>query len=223
MAISTGAALIGGAVIGGAASMSAASKASSAAKASAKAQKEATDASAKVALQQLEFSKQQYADWQAIFGPIQQNLADYYGSLDADKITALGLQNAQREFQASQAALEKTMAQRGIAGSGIEAAGQTALAAVQAQDKALIRTQAVDLAAQRKEKFLGLGLGLESSLSGNIQQSSGALSGVYQAAAGMAATNQQSALQQQAAAYNAFGNVIGSSVQAYALTNLLQK
>ena len=42
---------------------------------------DAADAAAQASAEELAFAQQQYDDWQEVYGPIQDNLSDYYSNL----------------------------------------------------------------------------------------------------------------------------------------------
>lgn len=122
-----------------------------------------------LSLENIEFQREQYADWQNIFGPIQDNLGDYYKNLSADKITTLGLENQQREFQNMSRQLNQQFAQRGISPDSAVSASTTAnLGFANATERARIRTAAPGQAAQEKLGFLAIGMGQGQALAGNI-------------------------------------------------------
>jgi hypothetical protein len=158
-------AIAGAAVVGAVAQSKAASKANRTAKNSAAAE--------------LDFAKQQYQDWQDIFGPIQDNLADYYNNLTPDYIAATGLQNVETERAAALERVNQSLAQRGLLGSGLEAAAITDIELETAERKSQVRSDAPMQAAQQKLGFLSLGYGqnpagtLQNTLSNRAQQDRG--------------------------------------------------
>jgi len=222
MAISMGAALLGSAAIGAATSYASANAAGDAADASAAAQDRASQREYVVAMRQQDFNEQQYADWKAIYGDTEHNLGEYYNRLDPDKFASLGLQNIQREYQKSSENVQRTLAQRGLSGSGIEAASLTSLEAAKAQSMANTRTMAEDQVAQSQMNFLGLGLGQRTSIQGNINNAYNNQIGVLQNQANQQGQRFLQASQQEAQAWNSFGNVIGQGMQAYAMNSYLQ-
>lgn len=123
--------------------------------------------------QQLEFQKDQYEDWKNIYGDLQENLGDYYKDMNAEDITAMGLTNQQREYQAAVKMIETEAAQRGISGSGMEFAAKSAATFSNATVRAKIRTDAPEVVASRKMGFLGLGLGQGTQMLGAINQAGG--------------------------------------------------
>ena len=118
--------------------------------------------------QQLDFSKQQYADWQKVYGPIQQNLADYYTNLSGDTLVAKQLSAQAREYADAYRQAEQQLAQRGLTQSGIAAAQSTAMDIQGANVRAGIRAGGTDQAMQQKAGFLQLGLGQQATLLGGI-------------------------------------------------------
>jgi len=188
-------AIIGAAVIGAGASYMSAQSASDS-------QASATQAASESSSEQLAFQKQQYQDWQDIYGPVQDNLAEFYQNYDAEEVTALGLQNIEREYNSSKNTLVKEMAQRGLDTSGLTAEGLTQLAGVKASEKSTVRSQAPLQAAQAQQSFLGMGLGLESSLQQGI-------SGAYQNQTALQSQAAASYGQQAAAGYAGMGQAIG--------------
>lgn len=156
------AAIAGSAVLGAVVSSKSASKANKTAQQSAAAE--------------LEFAKQQYQDWQDVFGPIQDNLSDYYNNLTPDYIAATGLQNVETERAAALDRVNQSLAQRGLLGSGLEAAAITDIELETAQQKAQVRADAPMQAAQQKLGFLSLGFGqnpaglIQNTLSNRAQQ-----------------------------------------------------
>lgn len=119
--------------------------------------------------EQLAFMKEQYADWKAVYGDVQTNLGTYYKNLTPEKITALGLENQQREFQIASAEVDKMFAQKGIAPTSGMAVHTKATATFQnAEARAKIRSSAEQDVADEKLKFLGVGLGQGAQMLGTI-------------------------------------------------------
>jgi len=108
---------------------------------------------------EIAFQREQYTEWKDIYGPLQEDLGTYYKNLTGDNLAAKHIESIQQESQAVQLQIDEELAQRGLAGSGLEAETlrrnifQTGLA------KANIRASAEELAAEKKKGFLGLGLG----------------------------------------------------------------
>ena len=125
--------------------------------------------------EQLAFSKEQYADWKAVYGDIQKNLGDYYENLSGDSMAAQQLSAQAREYADAYRQVNKQLVQRGISQSGIAAAQDVAMASQSANTRAGIRAGAEDLARTKQAGFLQLGLNSQASLLGNIGSSSNSL------------------------------------------------
>ena len=201
-------AIIGSAVLGAASSASAAGSASDSANA-------ATAASSQASAAQLAFSKEQYADWKATFGDVQDNLSAYYKNLTPSAIEASGIQNLNQSYAQASKQITQSLAQRGISSSGLEGQAMVDLATKQAQDTANLKIQAPIMAAQEKMKFLALGL----------NQGAQAVSGV-----GSAYSNQASLAANQANMYNTqsaqasqgIGSSLSGGISSYMNYNAMQ-
>ena len=147
----------------------------SGAKTAAKAQDRATQAASKSAKDQLEFNKQQYEDWQRVFGPVEQNLASFYNELNIPDYTAQLNTQAEAAYKAAQNRLERNLDSRGLYNSGIKVRAEKDLANNLAQVKAANQSQARDIVENKKLRFLGLGLNNQGALIGNINRSYGSL------------------------------------------------
>lgn len=123
--------------------------------------RDATQASA----DELAFAQEQYDDWMAIYGPIQENLAQYYGGVTPEYYEVQGLEAFEQEQEATLTSLQESLAQRGISDSGIAAALETQVELGGAQERAKIRAQAPAMAAEEQLRFLQVGLGQDPSSS----------------------------------------------------------
>lgn len=146
MAVATGTAILGSAAIGAVGSALAGSQAASA-------QSAATRAQAAANAQQLAFQQQQYDDWQAVYGPIQENLSSFYQQLTPETLVASGLQNLQTNYANTQEQFQRTFAQRGIT-TGAQAMLEQQAALTNAEQKAAIRTNAPMQVATAQQGFL---------------------------------------------------------------------
>lgn len=217
----SGAAIIGSAAIGAGTSYVAGKSAS-------KSSSKASDASAYSAelqydtsMEQLDFAKQQYADWEGIFGPVQQNLSQYYQYLSPDTYAALGIQNIEKQYVQSRQNLDQELAKRGITNSGATVAGLTQLEQARMLGNAEVRTNAPQMAASAKQVFLNAGLGLQGNLQSGISNSYSNQMNVL----GQQSSNslQQSNLyaNQAAQGYAGIGSSVGAGVNSYMLYNAL--
>lgn len=134
---------------------------------------------------QLDFSKQQYADWKAIFGPLQTNLASYYNNLTPDRIEAQGKQAIELERDQWLSRIEEDFAARGLTDSALAGSAVTDVERQTAVAKANVAATAEAKAAEQKLSFLSLGYGqnpagmLQNTLN---QQAAGARSRANSAA-----------------------------------------
>ncbi len=134
--------------------------------------------------EQVQFQREQYADWKAIYGEVQDNLGKYYKELTPDKLISLGLQNQQMEHQAAVKNIQKTFAQKGIT-SGEQNAITAGLEFSNAEAKAKIRTSGEDAVNQQKLNFLGVGLNQGTQMLGNINNATSTAANSYSNTANM--------------------------------------
>lgn len=143
---------LGTAVFGASQSRKASKQASAAAQAQAQ---QAADAEAAA----LDFAKEQYADWKAVFGDVAQNLSNYYSRLgNSDYATVRGLEAFEMEKDRALGQLRQTLDQRGLGTSGAAAQIEQDFAELTAVERAQIRANAPREAAQEQLGFLALGL-----------------------------------------------------------------
>lgn len=185
-------AAVGGALIGAYSSSQAAGSAAAASDRATAAQEGSNAA-------QLAFQQKQYEDWQAVYGPIQKNLSSFYHRLSPGMFAASGIEQAQKQYDATQEQFQRTFAQRGIT-SGAQAMMEQQAALSLAQEKAQIRQRAPMQVATAQQGFL------------NQQVNNPATAGISNAM-----QNQANLFGQQATAYNAQAtqayNVMGQNVQ----------
>lgn len=116
----------------------------------------------------LAFSKEQYDDWKAIFGPIQTNLSNYYNSLTPDRIEAQGKQAIELERDQWMSRIEEDFAARGLSDSALASSAVSNVERQTAMAKAEVAATAPEKAAQQKLSFLSLGYGQNPA--GMVQQ-----------------------------------------------------
>lgn len=136
-----------------------------------KSQRAAADAArAGVALsaEQIEFMKEQYNDWKAIFGDLQETLGDYFKSLEPDDVIAPKIQSINKELAKAKENIEVTLAQKGLDKSSISEKALTSLEVAGAQQRAIARATAEDEVRAKQMGFLGLGLGQGTQMLGQI-------------------------------------------------------
>ena len=121
------------------------------------------DANAAAAAQ-LEFEQQRYDDWNAVYGPIQENLATYYANVTPEYYASVGLETFETQYQTALKRLDEDFAQRGIdpqSGIALSLRDQAELDA--AETRAGIRRDAPRMAAQDQQNFLQIGMGSDPS------------------------------------------------------------
>lgn len=180
----------------------------------AKAQEAAADAAkAGVALsaEQVEFMKEQYNDWKAIFGDLTETLGDYFKSLEPDDVIAPKIQSINKELAKAKENIEVTLAQKGLDKSSIAEKALTSLEVAGAQQRAQVRATAQDEVAAKQMGFLGLGLGQGTQMLGQINMAgqtavnaSGNLANVW---GNMAITKQKSSM-------DIIGDILGGAAAA---------
>jgi hypothetical protein len=145
--------MITAAAIGVAGTVYSQKKASKAAKKANKQAMEAEDA-------KLDFEKQIWQEWQDTYGPIEDQLANYYETLTPTFRITQGLEAHEKEMDIARKQIKETLAQRGIATSGIAAQTTTELEVASAEERARIRAAAPMEVAKEKLGFLQVGLGM---------------------------------------------------------------
>lgn len=171
---------------------------------SSKAAGDAADASSDAAAAQLAFEQQRYDDWQAVYGPIQDNLSNYYQNVTPEYYAAVGLETFEQQYQTSLKRMDETFAQRGIdPSSGLAASMEAQAELAAAETRAGIRRDSERQAAEDQSRFLQIGLGQNPASS-----VSGALSQQTQMAQQQSIAAQQAAGQAWAAAIPAVGQAV---------------
>jgi hypothetical protein len=154
--------------------------------------KSAANTAANAQNAQLDFDMQRYDDWQNIFGGLQENLSNYYNSINPDYYVSAGLEAFEKERENQMTRLNETLAQRGLKNSGIAATVGREDAISSAETRANIRREAPRQAREDQSRFLQIGMGQNpassvSSTLGNISQNATNASNAAQQAAGQAA------------------------------------
>lgn len=187
--------------------------AAKAAKASAAAQQASVD----MTEEQLAFQREQYDDWKNVYGDLQENLGNYYNNLDPKDYEARGLQAVQQEFQAAKSNVDRTLAQRGISSSGIQAATDVSFAQQLASTRAGVRLSAPETVAKEQQGFLGIGLGQGTQMLGI--QANVASSGASNLT-GYANSQSNNALTQSLANQNTMGTLWGGAARAVGMPGM---
>ena len=168
----------------------------------------ASDAASDSSDAQLSFEYEKYDDWNETYGPLQDNLANYYNNVTPEYYAAVGVEKFNEEFQVGMKRIDESFAQRGIdPSSGIAGSIKSQAELNAAETRAGIRREAPRQATEDQSRFLQIGMGQNpgSSVSSTLAQKS----------------REQSLTAQNAstAAGNAWGSVVpqvGNVAQAWA-------
>ena len=114
----------------------------------------------------LSWLQDRYSGLEGIFGDMFFNLRDYYDSLTGEDWAARQLSNQAFEYQRAMDELERSMAQRGMSGSGMEAAAMATMGSQSARDRAKIRSAADEVANRQKMGFLSFGMPMQQKYIG---------------------------------------------------------
>lgn len=115
----------------------------------------------------LDFTKQQYNDWKAIYGPIEKNLSSFYQNLTPEFVEAQGLQAQQKAFQQQEQQLTEFFAANDISvGEQAEILSRVGMENI--RQKAEIRANAPIKSAEAKQSFLSLGINQKASTTGAV-------------------------------------------------------
>ena len=215
----SGGAIAGAAVIGAGASMYSGNKAAKAANKASDRAAASADAQTALGYEQLDFNKQQYDDWNAIFGDTQKTLASYYNTLSPEFFASTGLQNIEQEYTRSRTQLDAALAKRGISNSGVAVDDFSTLEAARMMGRADIRNKAETQVRAEQMNFLAVGKGQQSQLQANISNSYGNLANSYGNQASTQYSLANNYTNQANQAYAGVGQAIGSGVNAYMMHN----
>ena len=104
--------------------------------------------------EELAFQRQQYEDWKSIYGPLQEDLGTYFKNLTGETLSQRDLVEIQKASQEAQEAMDKQLAQRGLAQSGLQAESIMRNQLQTSQLKANARATAEERAAQQITELL---------------------------------------------------------------------
>lgn len=120
----------------------------------------------KLGKQQLEMAKQQQeqaarrdAERRAIYGDLEQNLANYYKNLTPEQRTNRNLDRYDKQFKMAQDKVQQNLAQRGLMGSGIEQETFSQMEQQAINDRLNIAEQAEQSVRNEQMGFLGYASG----------------------------------------------------------------
>lgn len=170
---------------------------------------QASQASTAMTKEQLAFDKQRYADWKAVYGPLQEDLGTYYKNLTGGELSAKHIESIQMESQLAQQQIDQSLAQRGISGGGLEASLTNQNIFSTSMQKAAARASGDQMANEQKMNFLNLGIGQGAQIGTNIAQTSAAgASGLRSQASALEQSNQ-----------NTIGSMVGTGAGLWAMSD----
>ncbi len=177
-----------------------------------KAAQSAANTSNQIAKQQMDYGQQDRQHYAAIYGDLEKTLSDYYNKLTPSKREQLGLSRYDTQFKTAQDNYKKSMAQRGLSGSGIAAEGDLQMNMQAAKDRTNIINQADTQTRSDQLGFLGVGLGQSNIVTQNAANAATNAQSSYNNASNMYA-------QQAANSGKAFANISGLAGYASGKTN----
>lgn len=173
------AATVGATVYSASKSASASKDATAAARASASEQAAVDRERLGFDMKAYEDQMQSIADLEEIFGPIRENLSNYYSNVSPQMYEMRGKDAIENEFKKAQASLDATFSQNGMFNSGQMINAKTALEAARAEANAKNTTNAGQQYAAEQASWLTIGLNEQSSMRGQAVQQQGLISNAY--------------------------------------------
>ena len=111
---------------------------------------------------EMSFAREKHAEWKAVYGDVQDNLAEYYKNLSPEYQASIGLEKYAAERDTALTNLRENLAQRGISDSGVAGTLETQFALHSASARAKIRADAPMRTAKEKLGFLEVGTGQQA-------------------------------------------------------------
>lgn len=142
------------------------------------------------------------AEWDELYGDLEQNVADYYGSLDPDELAAEGLQAEAEGYAKTKEKIQVQLAQRGMGGGGLEAGLAAKQELHSAERRADIRAGAEGKVAEEQAGFL-------SGVKGEKAAAQAAVDTAQSAAASEAAAA-------ESAAWESTAQIVGAGAKHFA-------
>ena len=102
-----------------------------------------------------EFAQEVWADWEAMYGPLEQNLVNYYNNLDPNKFSTQWKAQIEQNLNKEMKQFEQAAAQSGIMTSPMMLQAQKDRAFKQAEANAQADIMAPEYVAQQQQGFYG--------------------------------------------------------------------
>ena len=197
-------------------------KASKAQKEAQKNQLAAINNATSIANDQLQLYKSQLNDWEAAFGSIQNNLSEYYKSLDPTILASNHIQNIEEEYKRASDNINAELTRRGLDTSGASVAANTQLQRGLAESRAEAKYKAPQEVAMMQQGYLqGVGLPQQNSIMSGLNQGFSGLQNAYYNQANM--YGQQAAMvgKQAASGMAGFGQAILGGIGNAVVSNAI--
>lgn len=176
-----------------------------------KSQDKAMKSQERMSANQLAFQREQYEDWQRIYGPIQQNLGEFYSNLTPEKVTALALDQQHQAFLQQQEDIQRSFGQKGIDSPAQQMITQQAQLDY-AKTKAETRFTAPLMLASEQGKFTAMGRGIQNPYASGVASAYGQQADFYGSRANYYGN-------QATQGYQIMAQGAGQLAQAYARSN----
>ena len=177
---------IAAAVVGAGATLYGVSKSASASKDATAAASASAAEQAAVDRERLGFDMKAYedqmqniADLEEIFGPIRENLSNYYSNTSPQMYEMRGKDAIENEFKKAQSNLDATFSNNGMFNSGQMVNAKVSLEASRAEANARNTTGAGQQYAAEQASWLTMGLNEQASIRGQAVQQQGLISNAY--------------------------------------------
>lgn len=138
--------------------------------------------------EQLEFAQRRYRDFRRIFGPIEENLTEFFQELTPEFFESRGLSAFQTQFEAEQQKLEEFFVANEIE-TGVRSSLQASMGLEAAKERARIEADAPIKVAEAKQSFLSLGAAREDTAATNVVNAGNNLSTVLSNQANIATSS----------------------------------
>lgn len=200
-------------VVGAGASYAASENAANSAANSARDGQESAERSAQA---QLDFNREQWETQMAevdalesMFGPIRENLNNYYQDMSVEQYELRGKEQLEKQYQQSSENLDKVFSNNGMYNSGQMASANVALEVAREESLGANKLNAENQYNQQQLQWLGMGLQEKSAAQGLATQYSQGMNSAFGNQSNIAmqgGTNQSNISMQQSQGYSQLGN-----------------
>lgn len=157
----------------------------------------------------LDFARAQYKDWQSIYGPVQDNLSNYYSNLTPEYYERQGLQAFAQERNNELSDLDTMIRQENLTGSAASELLRNE-SITNATGRASIRANSAANVANQQQAFLSIGLGSTAATNYQSQLNSNTSYALQQAAA-----TAQAKAQTASAITTGVGSLLQTGIKSY--------